>query len=110
MKMLMIVMMAIGISLSVHAAEKNQVVNLEVTKDGFQPGSIFVKPGVPVVLNVTRKVDSTCSKQIQIPSMKIKKDLPLNKMVAINIGTLDKGEIKFGCGMNMMDGGMIIVK
>lgn len=96
-------------SASLWAADstKEQVVNIEVTENGFQPKSIDVKPNVPVVLKITRKTDSTCSTQIQIPSKKIKKDLPLNETVTVAIGKLGKGEIKFGCGMSMMDGGII---
>lgn len=99
-------------STNLWAAEtlKEEVVNIEVTESGFQPKSVDVKPNVPVVLKITRKTDSTCSTQIQIPSKKIKKDLPLNETVTVAIGKLEKGEIKFGCGMSMMDGGRIHVK
>lgn len=89
---------------------KEEVVNITVTENGFEPKSIDVKPNVPVVLKVTRRTDSTCSTQIQIPSKKIKKELPLNETVSISVGKLEKGEIRFGCGMSMMDGGRIIVK
>jgi plastocyanin domain-containing protein len=91
-------------------ATKEEVINIEVTEDGFQPKSINVKPNVPVTLKIIRKTDSTCSTQITIPSMKIKKELPLNQPVIVAIGKLEKGEIRFGCGMNMMDGGRITVK
>lgn len=96
-------------STSLWAAEnvKEEIVNIEVTENGFQPKSVNVKPNVPVVLKITRKTDSTCSTQIQIPSKKIKKDLPLNETVTVAVGKLEKGEIKFGCGMSMMDGGII---
>lgn len=92
------------------AADKEQVVTIEVTEKGYQPNMIEVKPGIPVVLQITRKTDSTCATDVQIPAKKIKEKLPLNKMVTIKVGKLEKGEIKFGCGMNMMDSGMIHVK
>jgi plastocyanin domain-containing protein len=92
------------------SAFAKQTVDLVVTEKGFEPSTIDVKPGEPVVLKVTRKTDSTCSTKIQIPAKKIKKDLPLNKTVTIEIGSLEKGEIRFGCGMNMMEGGKIFVK
>lgn len=97
---------------NVWASDKVQeeIVNITVTENGFEPKGIDVKPNVPVVLKVTRKTDSTCSTQIQIPSKKIKKDLPLNETVSISVGKLEKGEIRFGCGMSMMDGGRISVK
>ncbi|HEY8272237.1 MAG TPA: cupredoxin domain-containing protein [Pseudobdellovibrionaceae bacterium] len=89
---------------------KSQVVELSVTEKGFEPNSIDVGPGKTVILKITRKTDSTCATEIQIPAKKIKKDLPLNKDVSIDLGKLEKGEIRFGCGMNMMEGGRIIVK
>ena len=66
--------------------------------------------GKSTILKITRKTDSTCAKQIQIPSQNIKMDLPLNQVVSINVGKLEKGEIRFGCGMNMMDAGIIHVR
>lgn len=86
---------------------EKQTVILSVTEKGFEPSSIDVKLGVPLVLKVTRKTDATCATQVQIPSQKIKKDLPLNKEVSIEIGKLEKGEIRFACGMNMLEGKII---
>jgi plastocyanin domain-containing protein len=102
---------AIFLSLCVSPAfakTADQTVELQVTENGFEPNSIDVKPGIPVVLNVTRKTDSTCAKQIKIQSKNIKKDLPLNKTVTIALGKLDKGEIRFGCGMDMVSGQIFV--
>lgn len=90
------------------AKDKDQVVELQVTEKGFEPSSVDVKPGVPVVLKVTRKTDSTCATQIKIQSKNIKKELPLNKSVTIALGKLEKGEIRFGCGMDMITGNIFV--
>jgi plastocyanin domain-containing protein len=90
------------------AKDKDQVVELQVTEKGFEPSSVDVKSGVPVVLKITRKTDSTCATQIKIQSKNIKKDLPLNKPVTISLGKLDKGEIRFGCGMDMITGNVFV--
>lgn len=92
-----------------HAVEKPQTFNLTVTEEGFIPGTLNVMPGVAVILNMTRKTNSTCATQIKVPSKNIKQDLPLNKEVKINLGKLEKGEIKFSCGMDMVTG-VIFVK
>lgn len=86
------------------------IVNLTVAEKGFEPNKIDVSIDTPIKLNITRKTDNTCSTSIQIPSLKLKKDLPLNKTVSISLGKLSKGEIRFGCGMNMMDSGIIYAK
>ena len=90
------------------AHAKDQVVDLLVTEKGFEPNSVDVKPGVPIVLKITRKTDSTCATQIKIQSKNIKKDLPLNKPVTIALGKLDKGEIRFACGMDMITGNIVV--
>lgn len=90
--------------------EQSQTFEVNVTEKGFEPSELKAKAGVPVVLRITRKTDSTCSTQIQVPAKKIKMDLPLNKTVEVALGNLEKGEIRFGCGMNMMQGGQILVQ
>jgi len=92
------------------AKDASHNIELAVTENGFEPKSIDVKPGTDVTLKVTRKTDSTCANQVQVPSKKIKVDLPLNKTVSVTLGKLEKGEIRFGCGMNMMEGGRIVVR
>lgn len=91
--------------------QKSQNIDLLITEKGFEPKQIDVKPGTDVTLKVTRKTDQTCSTEVQIPSKGIKKTtLPLNKPVTIALGTLEKGEIRFDCGMDMMDSGRINVR
>jgi plastocyanin domain-containing protein len=106
----LILMSLIGIATSVVSAENNQNIEIQVTDSGFEPNSIDVKPNTHVYLKVTRKSPSECAEQIQIPDKKIKLDLPLNKTVSIDLGVLKKGEIRFGCGMNMMMAGQIHIK
>lgn len=93
------------------AGSPQQTIKVEVTSAGFVPTSIDVAPGTEVTLEVTRKTDETCAKDIQVPSKKISKTaLPLEKPVLIALGKLERGEIKFGCGMNMMDSGKIHIR
>lgn len=96
--------------LSLSATAKDKIVEISVTEKGFVPSKVDVATEDPVILKITRTTDNTCSTSVQIPSHKIKKELPLNKTIEISLGKLEKGEIKFGCGMNMMDSGKIYVK
>lgn len=52
----------------------------------------------------------TCATSVIIPSLKIRRNLPLNRQVVIDLGELKKGEIRFGCAMDMMLGGVITVR
>ena len=87
-----------------------KTVDVKVTSKGFEPAKIEAKAGEPLTLNITREAKITCAKKITIPSMDVTKDLPLNKMVSVEVTPKEKGEIKFGCAMDQMLGGAIIVQ
>lgn len=89
---------------------EKQVIEITVTDNGFEPNAITVNSKQNVELKVTRKTDSTCATEILIPKENVKKALPLNQTVVLKLGQLKKGELKFGCGMNMMINGKIQVE
>ncbi|MEZ4871969.1 MAG: cupredoxin domain-containing protein [Bdellovibrionales bacterium] len=76
---------------------------------GFEPSRIEVEANEKVTLNITRKTKVTCATEITIPSEKIEKELPLNKTVSVQLTPSKKGEIAFGCAMDQMLGGVIVV-
>lgn len=85
------------------AAEK--FTEVKVTSKGFEPSSIMVQPNAPSALKITRVTDQTCAKEIVFPKLNIKKVLPLNEPVIVQLGKLEKKqELSFACGMNMMSG------
>jgi plastocyanin domain-containing protein len=100
-----VVLLAFGIS--AHAKSKVESVKLLITEKGFEPSEFKFKPGTHAVLKVTRNTDNTCATQIQFKELKIKKDLPLNQEVSIDVGILDKGDIRFACGMDMISGHIV---
>ena len=81
-----------------------------ITDKGFEPSSLKVKAGSPITLKVTRKTNETCAREITIPSQKLRVDLPLDKEVIVKVASLKKGEIKFGCAMDMMIGGVMFAE
>ncbi len=87
-----------------------KVYEMKVTGRGFEPSSIEVTKGESVQLLVTRTEKKTCATEIQFPDLKIKKDLPLNKVVKLDLGKVEGETVSFGCGMDMMMGGVITVK
>ena len=89
-------------------ADKPKTVELSVTDKGFEPGSVTVKKGEPVHLLVTRKTDSTCATAIDIKDLGIRKELPLNKAVAIDFTPQKSGEIHYLCGMGMIGGTLVV--
>lgn len=103
MKQILITILTLfGIQMS-YAKEAPKIVDLKVTENGFEPSEIKVKPGTHVILNVTRTTDKTCATSIQVKEKKIKADLKeRNKMVPVDLGVLQKGDIRFACGMDMI--------
>jgi plastocyanin domain-containing protein len=81
---------------------------IAVTDTGFAPPSIVVPAGKPVTLVVTRKTDQTCAKEIVFPGQGIRKALPLNQAVEISLPASPKGEITYGCGMDMLSGKVLV--
>ncbi len=97
-----------GVSGSIAASAATY--NISVEKSGFVPSSIDAKAGEDVTLVVTRKTDSTCATSIQVPSKKLSYELPRDKPVTVKLGKLERGQVDFGCGMNMMIGGVVTAK
>ncbi len=102
-KCMVILSLVLATQLSL-AKETIQTIALQVTEKGFEPNSINAKAGSHVILKVTRLTENTCATEIKIKEKNIKKDLPLNKEVTLDVGILKKGKITFACGMNMITG------
>lgn len=92
------------------AAAGTRSIEMKVTEDGFQPGNITLKKGEPVKFIVTRVTDATCATELLIADTDIKAELPLNKPVEIAWTPTKAGQVKFGCAMDMMVSGMLLVE
>ena len=109
MKKYLLASLVMLVGFGANAADKapEEIVRVQVTENGFEPSNIKVKSGSHVVLQVTRSTDATCATQIQVKEKNIKKDLPLNKEVRIDLGNVKKGDVRFACGMDMISGHII---
>ncbi len=92
------------------AAASPRTIEIKVTEDGFQPGNVTLKKGEPVTFVVTRITDATCATELLIADTDIKADLPLNKPVEIAWTPTKAGQVKFGCAMDMMVSGLLLVE
>lgn len=92
------------------AATSPTTIAMEVTDEGFIPANVKLKAGQPVILVVTRKTDETCAKDLVIEGTDIKRALPLGKPVEIAWTPTTAGKVKFGCAMDMMVGGVLLVE
>ena len=88
--------------------QTGQHVQVTLTSKGFEPASIPVKAGVPIVLVVTRTTDRTCAKEFVVADRRIKKALPLNRPVEIRLAPEKPGKVRFACGMGMVAGTIVV--
>lgn len=83
--------------------------SVDITVDGgYSPEVISIPKGKITKLNFMRKDPSVCLEEIVIPEFKIKKYLPLNQRLTVEINPQKAGEFGFACGMNMFHGKIIV--
>lgn len=86
-----------------------QVVEVAVGADGFDPQKIELEAGTPARLVFTRTSDETCATEVQIPGYDIEKtELPLGEEVAIEFMPDETGTFTFVCGMDMLEGTLVV--
>lgn len=89
------------------AADGRPVVKVAVDGSGYHPSEAKAPAGKPVRLEFTRTSDEGCGQQLVFPSLNIKKDLPLNQPVAVDVTMPASGKVAFTCGMDMYRGSIV---
>jgi plastocyanin domain-containing protein len=86
------------------AASRVQVVEVKVTKEGFEPAEVTVERGRPVRLVVTRTLDRTCATEIVMKDFGVNQPLPRDVPVEVTVTPKAPGSYRFACGMDMVAG------
>jgi len=81
---------------------------IEITAAGLVPPRVSVPANQIVDLVFIRRVTETCGTEVDIPSLTIRRDLPLNERVTIRLPPQPPGELSFSCGMDMLKGVIIV--
>lgn len=83
--------------------------SIDITVEGgYTPSVISVQKGKTIKLNFIRRDPTDCLEEVVLPDFKVKKYLPLNKKVTVEITPQKEGEFAFACGMNMFHGKLIV--
>jgi plastocyanin domain-containing protein len=90
------------------AASGARAVPIVVDNKGFTPSSVDVKKGEKVQLIFTRTSAETCATEVDFPEINLKKELPLNKAVAVDVPTDTARTLAFQCGMGMYKSKLVI--
>jgi plastocyanin domain-containing protein len=75
---------------------------------GYSPSTISIPKGKTTKISFTRKDSSSCLEEVVLGDFKIRKFLPLNKKVTVEVTPQKEGEYGFACGMNMFHGKIIV--
>ena len=112
MKNLAILAFALALSPATALADAKQPrrIELAITEKGFEPSPVKVKAGQPLTLVVTRKTEKTCATEVVIDEAGINTPLPLNEPVKIAFVPKKTGELKYGCAMDKMISGVLLVE
>jgi plastocyanin domain-containing protein len=82
-----------------------------VGEHGFAPTSLVVpkgEAGSTVPITFVRKTDETCAKEVVFPEMGVKKDLPLETPVTVDVPADSPRTLTFQCGMAMYKGALVV--
>ncbi len=79
-----------------------------IVEGGYNPQNIVIKKGQTTKINFLRKDPSSCLEEVVLGDFHIRKYLPLNKKVTIELKPEHAGEFPFSCSMNMYHGKIII--
>lgn len=63
---------------------------------------------MPARITLVRTTDKTCGTEVVFPSLGIKRALPLNEAVIIEITPEKGGTLEFACGMSMPRGSVVV--
>lgn len=91
------------------AASSGAVAEVVIVVDGgYSPNTVRARKGERLRLVFDRRDDSSCSEEVVIPSLGIKKFLPTGERTTIEVTPAESGRIPFTCGMSMLRGTIIV--
>lgn len=83
--------------------------SVEIIVDGgYSPNVISIPKDKSTKITFFRKDPSSCLEEVVMGDFKIRKYLPINKKITVEITPRKKGEFNFTCGMNMFHGKIIV--
>lgn len=79
-----------------------------IVNGGYSPEVISIPFGKTTKINFIRKDPTDCLSEVVLGDFKIRKELPLNQKVTIEITPKKKGEFDYSCGMGMYHGKIVV--
>ncbi|MFA7000168.1 MAG: cupredoxin domain-containing protein [Candidatus Paceibacterota bacterium] len=79
-----------------------------IVDGGYSPEAISIQKGKTTKLNFVRKDPTACLEEVVLGDFKVRRQLPLNQKVIIEITPEKSGEFTYTCGMGMYHGKIIV--
>ncbi|RCK76564.1 MAG: putative Co/Zn/Cd efflux system membrane fusion protein [Ignavibacteriae bacterium] len=79
-----------------------------IVDGGYSPSTIYAKKGQKLTINFERHDNVKCTDEVLFPDFKIKKYLTPHQTTVIEITPMRAGEFRFHCGMDMLEGKVIV--
>ncbi|MEK7576325.1 MAG: cupredoxin domain-containing protein [Patescibacteria group bacterium] len=79
-----------------------------IVDGGYSPETISISKGKTTKLNFIRKDPTACLEEVVLGDFKVRKYLPLNQKITIELTPQQSGEFVYSCGMNMYHGKIIV--
>ncbi len=95
-----------AVAAKVGAAGLQQVV-IRV-EGGYSPSRVQLRAGQPARLVFDRREDSSCSEEVVIPALGIRRFLPAHQRTGVDLPAARPGEYEFTCGMGMLRGRLVV--
>jgi RND family efflux transporter MFP subunit len=85
-----------------------QTARVLISEKGFEPARVTFQAGVPARITFVRTTEVTCGTEVAIPSLNMRRALPLNRPVDVDFTPQKTGNIEFACAMGMLKGTIVI--
>lgn len=79
-----------------------------IVEGGYRPNRIEIRAGERVRLKFLRKEHDACTKEVVIAALGIRRELPPNEPVLVDLPALQPGVYEMKCGMNMIRGTLVV--
>jgi plastocyanin domain-containing protein len=79
-----------------------------IVQGGYKPEVVQLSKGKTTKMTFLRRDPSSCLEEIVIPDFKVRKYLPLNEPITVEITPKKSGTYGMHCGMNMHHGKLIV--
>ncbi len=75
---------------------------------GYTPSRVRLRAGAPARLVFNRTEDSSCSEEVVIPDLGIRRFLPAHQRTGVDLPPARPGTYEFTCGMGMLRGTLVV--